>query len=167
MSANRQARPTIVQPGAGEALDFGPDGVATVMLGGEQTGGALTVIMTPVVPGSGPPLHVHEHDDELFLVVEGHISYFSDGRWTDVGPGGVVYFPKGTPHCYRNNGTTLSRHWLLTTPSGFEHFFARFAEEIRRPGGPDTQRLLAVMQEHGYPVVGEAPSEADSGAQGA
>ncbi len=157
MSTSSRARPAIVQTGHGKALDFGPAGVATVMLDGEQTGGTLSVIMSPTVPGDSPPLHVHEHDDELFLVVEGTISYFLDDHWTDVGPGGVVYFPKGTPHCYRNNGTTIGHHWIITTPSGFEQFFARFAEELRRSDGPDPQRVMSIMEEHGYRFLGETP----------
>lgn len=161
MSAGSQAHPTIVQPGEGKDLDFGPDGVATVMLSGEHSGGMLTAILTPVAPGGGPPLHVHEHDDELFLVVEGHISYFVDGRWTDVGRGGIAYFPKGTPHCYRNDGTTLSRHWILTTPAGFETFFARFAEEVTRSDGPSEERLLTIHREHGYTILGDASPRTD------
>ena len=97
MSADRRLRPTIVQPGGGTALDFGAEGVASVMLGGEQTGGTLAVIRTPVAPGAGPAPHVHALEDELYLVAEGRISYLADGRWTEVGPGGVVYLPRGTP----------------------------------------------------------------------
>lgn len=161
MSECLQARPTIVQPGGGEPLDFGPDGVATVMLGGERTGGALAVVLTPVLPGAGPPLHVHRNDDELFLVAAGTIAYFAEDRWTDVGPGGVVYFPKGTPHCYRNEGATPALHWIVTTPSGFERFFARLAEEARRPGGPDLQRYVSINEEHGYTILGPSPGRAD------
>jgi quercetin dioxygenase-like cupin family protein len=137
----RHAVPTVVQPGAGRTLDFGADGVASVMLGGEQTGGALTAILVTGMPDTGPPPHVHANEDEFFLVVEGRISYLAEGCWTDVGPGGVVFFPRGTLHCYRHLGTTPSRHWLLTTPAGFERFFARFAEEVTRAGGPDMRRI--------------------------
>jgi uncharacterized cupin superfamily protein len=130
------------------------------MLGGEQTGGTLAVILGNVPPGTGPPLHVHSRDDELFLVVEGTIRYFADDGWTDVGPGGVVYFPRGTPHRYRNAGTTPARQWILTTPSGFEHFLPRFNEEMARPGGPDRERIVALHAEYGYTLLDEAQRQA-------
>lgn len=159
MSASDQARPTILQPGEGPRL-AGPG--STVKLGGAETGGTLAVILAPVPPGGGPPLHVHAPDDELFLVVEGTISYFCDGAWTDLGPGGVAYFPKGTPHQYRNNGTTLARHWEITTPSGFEHFMRKLTDEIARPGGPSKERILTIHAEHRYTLLEEWPGLPDA-----
>lgn len=51
MSTANPAQPTIVQPGAGQVLNLGPAGIATVLLGGEQSGEALTGILTRVAPG--------------------------------------------------------------------------------------------------------------------
>lgn len=104
-------------------------------------------------PDSCPPLHRHSLEDELFLVVEGHIRYFAEGRWTEVGPGGAVYLPRGTVHSYRNVGTTPSRQWIITTPSGFETFFSRCADEFAQPGGPDMGRIVAISCEHGIEYV--------------
>ena len=147
----------IVQPGGGKDL-FAFSGVLSVLLAGEQTGGALTVMLDESPPGSGPPFHVHSQEDEWFLVVEGRISYFADGRWTEVGPGGAVYLPRGRPHTYRNVGTTPSKHWILTAPSGFEKFFARCAEEFAKPGGPDMARIVQFHDEQGIQLLGEPPA---------
>jgi len=133
---------------------------SSVLLGGAETGGQLAVLLLNVPPGGGPPLHVHEREDELFLVMEGTISFFIDGRWTDVGPGGAVYLPKGTPHRFRNAGTTPARQWALTTPSGFEHFLPRFNEEMARPGGPDWARIVALHAEFGMTLLDEGPRQA-------
>ncbi len=126
---NTQAQAIMVQPGTTKELHAFGD-TLTVLLGGEQTGGALTMMLDITPPGGGPPLHVHSREDEFFLVVEGQLSYFADGQWTEIGPGGAVYFPTGVQHHYCNVGTTPSKHWILTTPSGFEHFFAACAEEF-------------------------------------
>jgi quercetin dioxygenase-like cupin family protein len=155
MSIPSSPQAVIVQADAGKELDFGPDGVPTVMLAGEQTAGALTVIRGPVVPGAGPPLHVHSTEDELFLVIDGHVSFFTDGHWTEVGPGGAVYFPRGTPHSYRNLTDTTSHMWILTTPSAkFDVFFERLAEQSRRPGGPDMDEILAMHRDHSITLLG-------------
>ncbi len=153
-----QARPIIVQPGAGKDLDFGREGIASVMLSGEQTGGTLAVLSCIQQPDTGPPPHVHVNDDELFLVIEGQYSFYVDGRWTEVSGGGAVYFPRGAVHCYRNIGTTPGRHWILTTPSGFERFFARLANEVASPTGPDMNRIVEISREHGITYIDDAQS---------
>ena len=149
--------PAIVQPGAGKDLHAFGD-ILTVMLGGEQTGNQLSVLFGVTPPGGGLPLHVHYREDELFLVVEGRISYFVNGEWTEVGQGGVVYLPRDIPHRYRNVGETPSRQWVITTPSGFEVFFSRCAEEFAKAGGPDMGRILEIMSEHGGATLEGGPS---------
>jgi uncharacterized cupin superfamily protein len=128
----------------------------TVVLGGAETDQTLTVMFDTTPPGGGPPPHVHSRDDELFLVVEGRVSFLVDGAWTEVAPGGAVYLPRGTAHCFRNAGTTASRQWIVTTPSGFEHFFARCADESARPGGPDMERIVGFAREHGIEFLADA-----------
>ena len=110
----------------------------------------------PVVRGAlNPPLHVHSTEDELFLVIDGHVSFFTDGRWTDVGPGGVVYFPRGTPHSYHNRTDTTCHLWVLTTPSSaFDVFLERLAEQTRQPGGPDMDEILAMHRDHNITLLG-------------
>jgi hypothetical protein len=44
-------------------------------------------------------------------------SYFSDGAWTSVRPGGAVFLPRGCLRTYRNDGDQASRHWVVGHPS--------------------------------------------------
>lgn len=142
----------IAQPGEGKELHaFGS--VMSVMLGGGQTGNSLTICSEVTPPGGGPPVHVHTREDEIFLVIEGRISYFANDEWTEVEPGGVVYLPRGAVHCFRNVGETPSRHWIITTPSGFEVFFARCANEFAKDGPPDMGRIQEIFSEHGIRMV--------------
>ena len=157
-----QVQPAIVQPGMGRELHaFGE--VLSVVLDGERTNRTLTVMFDTTPPGSGPPPHFHTREDELFLVVEGRISFFVEESWTEVAPGGAVYLPRGTTHCYRNIGTTPSRQWILTTPSGFEEFFARCADEFASPGGPSMEQIVGFARDQGIEFV----TEKDSSSTGA
>jgi uncharacterized cupin superfamily protein len=98
-------------------------------------------------------MHLHHREDEIFLVIEGRISYCVNGEWTEVAPGGVVYLPRDVPHCYRNVGETPSRHWVITTPSGFEIFFSRCADEFAKPAPPDMGRIAEIFSEHGISLL--------------
>ena len=144
--------PTIVQPGTGKDLHaFG--NILTVMLGRDQTGNTLSIMSEVTPPGGGPPMHMHQREDEVFLVVEGSISYCVNGECTEVEAGGVVYLPRGTPHGFRNVGEAPSRHWIITTPSGFEVFFSRCADEFAKPAPPDMGRIAEIFKEHGITVL--------------
>jgi quercetin dioxygenase-like cupin family protein len=150
-------QPTIVQSGAGQELHAFGD-VLTVMVAGERTANTLAVMFDTTPPGGGPPPHVHSREDELFLVVEGRISFCVEGHWTEVTAGGAVYLPRGTAHSYRNVGAGPSRQWILTTPSGFEHCFARCAEEFARAGGPDMARITGILRDQGIELVAPSPA---------
>ena len=141
----------VVQPDEGATLHaFG--GAMRILLGGAETGGTLVVALETTPPGGGPPPHRHRDEDELVLVIEGREEFLADGRWTAVGPGGAVYLPRGTTHTFRNVGDAPSRHWVLVTPSGFERFFAGCAEAFAAPGGPDMERVAALIAAHGIEI---------------
>jgi quercetin dioxygenase-like cupin family protein len=130
---------------------FGTD--LMLHLDGKQTGNQfmLATVVTP--PGGGPPPHCHTHEDECFILQEGRVSFLTDGQWREVDPGTVLFLPKGKVHTYKNIGDQPCRMLVSASPSGFEIFFARCAEEFNKPGGPDMQRILAISAEHGisYP----------------
>jgi mannose-6-phosphate isomerase-like protein (cupin superfamily) len=141
-------QPAII-PSAGVARHQAFGDELTVLLGGEQTGGKhmCGILVTP--PGVGPPPHVHENDDEWFVVIEGRAEFFVNGVWTEAGPGQCAYLPKGTPHTFRNIGDTPLRMVLHTSPAGFEVFFARMAKLFQSEGGPDMDEVVRISTEHG------------------
>ena len=128
-------RPIIVQPDTGKDLyAFGE--VLSVLLNGKQTDGTLTLMFDLIPLGGSSPLHVHSNEDVLFLVVDGRISYFVAGDWTEVEVGGAVYVPRGNIHAYCNVGITPCHHWILSLPSGLETFLRAARRGVCKPWWP-------------------------------
>ena len=150
--APKEQKAFIVHADEGERINaFGSE--AIFKLTGENTGGTFTLCLGVVPPGGGPPPHVHRLDDEIFIIVEGRYNFLIGDTWTEVGPGAVVYLPRGNAHTFRNIGATPSRHWAFLNPSGFETFYLRCAEVFAAPGPPDFARLGAISHEHGYDII--------------
>ena len=125
----------------------------TILLDGERTGGALTMWAEITPPGAGPPPHYHLNEDEIFHVIEGRMAFFLNGEWLEVGPGGTAFMPRGIVHTFKNVGDQPSRMLNMTTPSGFEKFFARCADEFAKANGPDMSRIIEIGAEHGIHFV--------------
>lgn len=63
------------------------------------------------------PLHVHHADDEAWYVLEGMLRFQIGEESHEVGPGGAVLAPKGTPHAFGNaRRGEPARYLLVTTP---------------------------------------------------
>ena len=92
----------------------------------ETTRGAYT-LFEEVPPLVDTPLHVHENEDEVFYVLEGEHVYQVGDEEFRVGPGGMVFAPRGIPHAQRRVVPGEGRELVLTSPGGFEGFFRELA----------------------------------------
>jgi quercetin dioxygenase-like cupin family protein len=139
--------PAISLPGQSQVVHaYGEE--VSFLLEGKHTGGRFTMFFEITPPGGGPPPHYHQSEDEWFYVLEGTASYFADGKWTDVPAGGAVFMPKGNVHTFKNNTGQPLKQIIQTSPSGFENFFRKSAEEFGKPGGPDMNRIMQIAAEH-------------------
>ena len=123
-----------------------------IIVGGDQTGGAFAVAEDRSSPGFGPPPHVHEREDEAFLVLEGEYAFGGDEGEVRAGPGMFVFAPKGRLHWWRNVGEGPGRHLEIFTPAGLERFFEEVGEPITDPSSPpppDPRRLLEAAPRYG------------------
>jgi len=125
----------------------------TVLLDGERTAGTLAMWTAVTHPGGGPPLHYHLNEDETLHVLEGRVAFFLDGEWSDVGPGSTAFLPRGVVHTFKNVGDKPCRMLNTATPSGFEKFFARCAEEFAKSGAPEMSRIIQIGADHGIHFV--------------
>lgn len=93
----------------------------------EASGGAMSVVDSTSPPNSGPPRHVHEREDETFVVLTGAIEWWIEGERGKTQAGDSLFIPRGREHTFRAIGDTPCRHLLILSPGGFEGFFADMA----------------------------------------
>lgn len=110
--------------GEGERLSFGGVHVL-IRASAESTGGAFSILEE--IDPLDTPAHVHEHEDELFYVLEGEHVFTVAGEEFRVGPGGVVFAPRGVPHAQRRVVPRAGRIAVHCSPAGFEGFFRELA----------------------------------------
>jgi mannose-6-phosphate isomerase-like protein (cupin superfamily) len=117
-----------------------------------ETGGAMSITYGEADAFNGPPTHVHEHEDEVFIVLDGEITLDLAGQRLTRGPMGTAFVPRGTPHSFIT-GAQGARCFTVLTPGGFEGFFA----EMARGGFQLPQDMAAVAEiaaRYGSHIVG-------------
>lgn len=121
-------------------------GITTrVLLPAAATGGTLALFEETTQPKAGPPVHIHELQDEFFRVMEGFYEFLiGDDRFV-AGPGDTAFVPRAVPHAFWNTGDTAGRLLFGLTPAAEgEGFFAELARFVVADGPPD----VAAINEH-------------------
>jgi mannose-6-phosphate isomerase-like protein (cupin superfamily) len=144
--------PFAVRSGAGTPLETPTGDSVCIKAHTGNTNGSLSVLELVVQPKSGPALHLHHREDELWYVLEGDFRFKAGDALFRVSTGGMAFGPRGTPHCFQNAGDAPGRLLIVTTPSGVERFFEEYAGLL--PGPVDPSMLSAVELAHGVEFVG-------------
>ena len=93
-----------------------------LLLDSAASNGRLMILRTEGTFGDAAPVHVHGHEDEVFIVLEGSMTvWVGDERW-EVDGGGICFLPRGIPHAYRVTSET-STVLNICTPGGLEEAF--------------------------------------------
>ena len=115
---------TIFRPTAEKPAYWLADHRMTPLISGEQTNSAYAALEVFVVPGGGPPPHIHHAESELFYVLEGDLTIRAGDQAVRGGPGACVHVPSGTVHTFKNEGSTPARMLVVYEPAGFEQYFS-------------------------------------------
>lgn len=123
------------------------------LLSTTETGGAMSVVDSLSPAGSGPPRHVHQAEDETFVILSGEATFWLEGETFTRGPGASVFVPRGREHTFRVAGNLPCRHLVILTPGGFEGFFADMAAgQLRIP--EDMPAILESAARHHLTFTG-------------
>ncbi|MET9914727.1 cupin domain-containing protein [Streptomyces sp. NPDC006476] len=133
--------------------------VFSVLLDAEATGGQLTVGRFDVSKGEAPPFHVHNNQDEVFLLLSGSALVWADEEEHELREGGIVFLPRRIPHGYRITSEKADL-LFISTPGGLEKMFRRAGRDLREPrpeGFEIPAQLLAEAAELSGNVVLRPP----------
>ncbi len=148
------ARPPPVRVGSG---------IVTILLDGEATGGAYVFSDELTDPGGGPPLHVHEREDEAFFILEGRFEFRVGEQTFTAGPGDFLLAPRGVPHTFRNVGSSPARKLALAWPAGLERFFLEIGQPVvaAAPASPPDAyamaRFVEAVAKYGMTMLAPSP----------
>ena len=125
-----------------------------------DSGGGLALFHLTVPPMSGPPLHVHSREDEVFDVLDGELVFDIDGARRTVGPGGTAFLARGVPHRYQNFTDRDAHLLIVVTPGGFHEFFLELSAATPAEGGlPPFDVLQRIDARHGITTLGPPMTE--------
>ena len=137
--------------------------LSQVRLSGEQTGGAFSLTDNLARRGNASPVHVHDRDDETFLVLDGELRVFAGEDDYTAGPGTVAVLPRRLRHAYVVTSAT-ARFLVLHAPAGFEQFAAEVGQPARAlilppppAGPPDLAALAQAASRHGITILASPP----------
>ena len=119
---------------------------------GEQSLGLVTVV-EGIVHSGGPPLHVHDAEDEVVIVLDGQLDH-QVGETRGVLPrGGLLWFPRQVPHAVANLTSEPCRFITVVTPSGIEDFFRGQRDYLATLPPGDVQDTMGLAAVSGAPLA--------------
>lgn len=133
-------------------------------------GGSLVAVEANAPKGFGPPLHSHDHEDEIIVVLDGEVRFECGGEAKTVGAGGLAYFPHRQPHTFQVLSET-SRMLNITASAATTPIFDDFVDALSTPTESielpplaeiDGAQVAEVSVAHGIQTLGPPPEPIDA-----
>ena len=131
----------------GEWLQTRPGERCLIRVAAAETNGAYSVVEILSQPGDSTSMHVHQNEDEHFLILEGTACIVRGDGTFDVPAGTTVALPRRIPHAWGNATNSTLQMTATCWPGGAEAILPLIA----RGGDIDVKALGA---EFGVRVVG-------------
>ena len=144
----------ILKTGKGE-----PVGNGIVVKASPKTGPLGSILAEQTFQKGGTTdLHIHDQGDELFYVVSGRGTATLHDKTEAIGPGDVIFVPKGAVHCVENldNEGPLVVVFFMDSPELVEEFRAIHTRVTSDPDRPITPEELAAIAER---IGGSRPAK--------
>jgi quercetin dioxygenase-like cupin family protein len=113
-----------------------------------ETPSLFAIEHTKIMPGWGPPVHIHLAQEEWFYVTEGEVLFQVGDQRVTLKSGDSILGPRNVPHAFTAVGPNPARMLITFSPAGhMEQFF-------RDTAAVGTRNMAAVSHRYGMKVVG-------------
>ncbi|MFY9615696.1 MAG: cupin domain-containing protein [Candidatus Dormiibacterota bacterium] len=135
----------------------------------DETGGEMAALDVRMTWEAAPPLHIHHHESEINIILEGEMTVRCGEETWECGPGSFVYLPKGVPHAFRP-GPDGARMMAIVMPGGLETLYEKVgvpAGELRIPDlPPNIEGWMTHASAYGLELVGPPIPPRETGGDG-
>ncbi len=154
----------VTAPGSGSHYHF-LNHLATVKVAAEGSR-SMSVVQFESPQGFGPPLHQHEHEDELFVILDGELRFTYGDDVFERGAGTIAYLPAARPHTFEvisDGATILNVCASRTTVPRFDEMVAELGMPLAdvtlpEPVAIDPGEVADVCARHGITILGPPPN---------
>jgi quercetin dioxygenase-like cupin family protein len=114
--------PFILTPGGQHPSAPPPSpGRPLIRITSRNTDGLLALGEVKLPPlTSGPTLHVHTNEDEMFFVLDGVLTMQLGDQVHEIAAGGLAWGARGTPHTFANLAPEPLHIMIMWIPGGVE-----------------------------------------------
>lgn len=118
-----------------------------VLIASDETANRFCLAQSETPSFGGPPCHLHEREDEVFIISAGRYEFQIGDARVQAEVGDTIFAPRGVPHTFRVVSNEPGRFLLFTTPGGFDQFFRECAE-LWESGDVTPHRIGAIATTH-------------------
>lgn len=133
-----------------ETTRLGPN-LNDIKISQKDTGNHFSLFEYTGFEKTGPPLHLHFKQDEIFNVVEGRFRFVAGKEEMDLSEGDTIFLPRNIPHTWLQL-SDKGRLLYLVQPSGTMEEFFRKLGAFTGPPTPDEAQKLHMA--HGMKIMG-------------
>lgn len=123
--------------------------IFSVRLSIEETGEKCAVLESAVNVGQGPPMYRFRWEDLLYIVLEGKFLFELEGKRRELGPGDMIFAPRGAWHTYLVTEGQPARYLMMGIPGTYTEYYMQAisvpAERNEVPGAEFTPLPMDVI----------------------
>ncbi len=135
----------------GETIKFLGIHPNDLKISGKDTDGQLCVLEYTGFAKTGPMLHVHLKQDEIFLVTEGSYRFVVGSETHILAAGDSIFLPRNIPHTWIQLTDRGKMIYMLQPAGKMEEFFS-YMNKLKAP--PSPEEMDRIHAAHEMKVVG-------------
>lgn len=120
MTGEESDQVIFLPPGGGRSYQAGPMRAVFKADGAETTDEYCVSEWWLEAGDTGPGAHSHDHNVEIFYVIEGTMSFLAGEQWLDAPAGSFLRIPAGVMHDFENRSSARAGALNVFLPGGFE-----------------------------------------------